>query len=620
MSTPESTETYEGKERQAGSFRMLWRYLRGFRLMLASMLGLELLGHAATLAEPKVVQHVLDALSAHKSLKGPLFVLMSIALGGLALDAVAEFTLLRGSERLVRNARRTLVRRVMRSTVGAVERRPIGDFLSRIGSDTTMLEETVGGAIIHSASEPAALLGILALMASLDLPMTGVVVGVLLFTTYVERFALYRIGNAIELAQERVAQMTSALQRALLAFRTVKASNTDRHEEGLIIAKADKAYAAGIKAAKAEVIIEIVSSTALDAMFLVVLAVGGLRVESHHLSVPALVAFMLYVMSLDEPVDNMFESAGEIVEGMAAVRRLEDLRKLPVEEDMPALPLEEAFDESGPNKLPDWCAACGATRRHHGDGDHDPSAVILEDVWYAYDDKPVLRGISFEASRGLTVLVGPSGAGKTTLLSVIERFVDIDQGEIRVGGVNVRDMSRRDLRRRLAYVQQEAPLLGETIRDAALYGVPDTEHPYLEGALRDVALKDWVASLPDGLDTPVGERGVAISGGQRQRIAVARALLRGGDVLLLDEATSQLDVVSERTLLESLANQARNRAVIAVTHRLSVALVADQVLLIDGGRVRAAGSHAELMATDEMYRDLVELADMPLGRDTRPHP
>jgi ABC-type multidrug transport system fused ATPase/permease subunit len=590
---------------------MLWAYLRGFRLMLFLMLLLELLGHAATLAEPKVVQHVLDALTAHHSLKGPLIILMSIALGGLVLDAVAEFTLLRGSERLVRNARRTLVRRVMRSTVGAVERRPIGDFLSRIGSDTTMLEETVGGAIIHSASEPAALVGVLVLMATINLPMTGVVVAVLLFTTWAERFALYRIGNAIELAQERVAQMTSALQRALLAFRTVKASNTDRHEEAIVMAQADKAYAAGIKAAKAEVIIEIVSSTAMDVMFLAALAVGGWQVETHHLSVGGLVAFMLYVMSLDEPVDNLFESAGEIVEGMAAVRRLEDLRKLPVEEDLPHIPLEEAFDDGKTGAMASVCATCGS--RRHTYGEHEASVIRLEDVWYAYDDKPVLRGVSFEASRGLTVLVGPSGAGKTTLLSLIERFVEIDQGKIALDGVDIRDLSRRDLRRRLAYVQQEAPLLGETIRDAALYGVPDTEHPYLEGALRDVALTDWVASLPDGLDTPVGERGVAISGGQRQRLAVARALLRGGDVLLLDEATSQLDMVNERTLLESLANQARNRTVIAVTHRLSVAISADQVLLIDSGRVRAAGSHAELMDTDEMYRDLVMAADAPLG-------
>jgi ABC-type multidrug transport system fused ATPase/permease subunit len=208
----------------------------------------------------------------------------------------------------------------------------------------------------------------------------------------------------------------------------------------------------------------------------------------------------------------------------------------------------------------------------------------------------VLRDVSFAATQGLTVLVGPSGSGKTTLLSLVERFVDAQQGRVLLDGVDVREWDRAELRGKLAYVQQEAPLLGDTIREAALYAVPDAESVDLAAALRAVALDAWVETLPLGLDTPVGERGVSISGGQRQRLAVARALLRGADVLLLDEATSQLDTVSERTLLESVTHYARSRVVVAVTHRMAVAAEADQVVLFDADGVHVVGKHALLQS------------------------
>jgi ABC-type multidrug transport system fused ATPase/permease subunit len=188
----------------------------------------------------------------------------------------------------------------------------------------------------------------------------------------------------------------------------------------------------------------------------------------------------------------------------------------------------------------------------------------------------------------------------------------VDRGRIRFDGVDVRHFHRDDLRRRLAYVEQESPLLGSTLRQAALYGVREASEAEIEAMLAAVGLDQWIGSLPEGLDTPVGERGVTISGGQRQRLAVARALLRKAEVLLLDEATSQLDGRSEQVLLRTIVETARARTVVAVTQRFSIAAYADRVVVLDDGRIRAVGRHEELLGKDAFYRALAGPVELPL--------
>jgi ABC-type multidrug transport system fused ATPase/permease subunit len=207
----------------------------------------------------------------------------------------------------------------------------------------------------------------------------------------------------------------------------------------------------------------------------------------------------------------------------------------------------------------------------------------------------------------VTVLVGPSGAGKTTLLSLLERFAEPDRGRILLDGVDVRELDLSELRRRISYVQQEAPLLGATIREAATYGADGVDEHRLGRVLAAVGLADWIATLPDGLATEVGERGLQISGGQRQRLAVARALARDSEVLLLDEATSQLDPINERHLVRSLTRESRDRVIIAVTHRMPLVHEADQVVMLRAGLVHARGRHDELLG-DPDYRELAASA------------
>lgn len=559
----------------------LWGYAGKARRFLAGLLALELLANGAALAEPLIARWVLDDLQHSADVLVPGLVLAGVAVIGLVLAGVSKYLLERTAQAVVLKVRRTLVGRVVRARVDALEQRPVGDVLSRVGSDTTLLLQALAGPLVQATAAPFVLVAALVLMGTLDPVLFGVAAVLLGLAAIAERRALRRIGEATEDTQHRVAGMTSALQRVLIAFRTVKASLTEGREEQHIGTEAASAYHAGKRAARHQAAAEVVALASVDLTFLIVLALGAARVTSGQLSLGDLVAFLLYVIYLREPVESITEGATAASEGLAAVKRCEQLRSLPQEQE-PSRPISPP--------------TCDVTKR-----------VEFEDVCFGYSDHPVLRDVTLDIDVGLTVLAGASGAGKTTMLSLIERFVDADRGRVMLDGIDVRAMSRRELRRKLAYVQQDAPLLGETIRTAALYGTPDGAEDELQDALRAVALDEWVARLPAGPETPVGERGVAVSGGQRQRLAIARALLRRADVLLLDEATSQLDPTTEQWVLHSISEYARNHIVIAAAHKPAIAAAADKVAMLVDGRIRAIGRHSDLLRTHPTYCEFVQL-------------
>ncbi|MCM3923527.1 ABC transporter ATP-binding protein/permease, partial [Frankia sp. AiPs1] len=235
------------------------------------------------------------------------------------------------------------------------------------------------------------------------------------------------------------------------------------------------------------------------------------------------------------------------------------------------------------------------------------AAVAFDGVEFAYrqDLPPVHRGVSFTVpSGGMTAVVGPSGAGKSSIFLLLERFYEVSAGRILVDGRDVRDWPLAALRRSIGYVEQEAPVLAGSLRENLTLGLTGVGDEALHEALRQARLELFVAALPGGLDGWIGHRGGTLSGGERQRIAIARALLRRPRLLLLDEATSALDAGNELALRDTIAAAASTTTVMVVAHRLSTVVGARQIIVMEAGRVRAIGSHAELLATDPLYRDL----------------
>jgi ATP-binding cassette subfamily C protein len=236
-----------------------------------------------------------------------------------------------------------------------------------------------------------------------------------------------------------------------------------------------------------------------------------------------------------------------------------------------------------------------------------PATVAFRDVVFRYrDDGPVVhQGISFEIpAGGMTAFVGPSGSGKSTVFALIERLYEPEQGTVAVDGRDVRDWPLPELRAQIGYVEQDAPVLAGTLRDNLRLARPEANDDEMRAVLTRTRLSGFLERLPHGLDTIIGHRGSTLSGGERQRVAIARALLRQPRLLLLDEATSQLDAVNELALREIVAEVSATTTVLVVAHRLSTVTMADRIVVMDAGQVRGVGTHAELVAGDDLYREL----------------
>jgi ABC-type multidrug transport system fused ATPase/permease subunit len=390
-----------------------------------------------------------------------------------------------------------------------------------------------------------------------------------------------RIRRAAGRAQESVGAMGIALERMFGAFRTIKTCGAESQERQRINEAATAAWSADVRAAKWQSLASNVAGLAIQAAFLAVLGVGGARVASGAITVGTLIAFLLYVYYLLPPIQQLASSVSEYQIGTVAVARISEAEGLPVE-------------------------PVGAFVGRQGEGSGSAS-LALEEVRFRYRPElpEVLRGISLSVPpRGLTALVGLSGAGKTTIFTLIERLYDTDSGRITIDGMDVRDWPIATLRATIGYVEQDAPVLSGTLRENLVLGAPGADEEALWEVLRMTRLSTLVNCLPDGLATQVGHRGTRLSGGERQRVAIARALVRSPRLLLLDEATSQLDAINEAALRDTLTEVARTTTVLVVAHRLSTVSMADRIVVIDAGQVRAVGTHAELLSSDELYGDL----------------
>ena len=468
---------------------------------------------------------------------------------------------------------------LQRMSLSYFDRMPVGQLMSRATSDLQTVRFFLGYGLIFIFMQAFTLIIVTGLMLWLNwsLALLALLVGPALL---VVAWRYSRRSNPILIdVQQRVGEVSELAEESAVGIRVIKAfgREDDRTERfGLTATRAfDRSMDAARLAAWYQPLMGFLPTLGLC----VVLAYGGIQTIDGDMSLGEFVTFFLYLSMLMAPFRSLGVLVGQAQRAVAGGTRLfEVLDSVP-----------EVREADGARPLP-----------------AGPGAVRLEGVSFAYPGgPPVLERIELDVPGGRTLaLIGPTGSGKTTLTQLIPRFYDVDEGSVRVDGVDVRDLRLNDLRRAVGVVPQNPFLFSTSVRENIAYGRPEATDEEVRAAARMAQAEGFIDSLPDGFETLVGERGFTLSGGQRQRIALARALITDPRVLILDEATASVNASTEREIQAALRAVMKGRTTIVIAHRLSTLFLADELVVLEEGRVVARGTHEELHATSDLYREI----------------
>ncbi|QIR84072.1 ABC transporter transmembrane domain-containing protein [Paracoccus sp. AK26] len=579
--------------KRVGALRALWPFVRPYRVQA----GLALIALAATsaisLILPLAARRVVDNFDDGAGLLDDYFgaALMIVAL--LALGTAARYYFVtRLGERVVADIRKAVFARVITLSPAFFERVMTGEILSRITTDTTLIQSVIGASLSIALRNMLILAGGLAMLAFTSLKLMGLVL-LIVPAILVPIIVLGRRLRGLSRAnQDWIAASSGAASEALLAAQTVQAYT----HEGRSIARFDDVTESSFGVALTRIRTRAVMTAIVIFLIFVgvigVLWIGARDVQTGVMTAGQLVQFVIYAILVASSTGALSEIWGELQRAAGATERLGEL-----------LSAEDALtDPARPLPLP---------RPVRGQ-------ITLDGVSFRYPTRPdvsALDDVSLSIKPGETVaLVGPSGAGKTTVIQLIQRFWDPASGRVTLDGIDLRDMARADFRQAMALVPQDPVIFATTALENIRLGRPDAPPSEVEAAARAAHAHDFITTLPQGYDTPLGERGVMLSGGQRQRIAIARAILRDAPVLLLDEATSALDAESESLVQAAVQRLSENRTTVVVAHRLATVKKADRIVVFDGGRIVAQGTHDALVSEGGLYARLarMQFTDMPV--------
>jgi ABC-type multidrug transport system fused ATPase/permease subunit len=460
------------------------------------------------------------------------------------------------------------------------DRQQTGQLMSRSTVDLQSVRFFLGYGLIFIVQSALTILIAAGVMLAVDPVLAAVALAPMPFVIWVSFRYGRRNRPATQEVQQRIAELTAEAEENISGVRVVKAFAQEERQ----LRRFSRAVA--------RVFDQSMVSTRLRAFYAPfigflpqlglagVLFIGGRQAINGSLAVGDFVAFYGYVLMLTSPMRMLGFALGMAQRAVASGARVFELL----------------------DRAPELTAPEGAPPLPAGDG-----RVELRGVTFGYEGEPVLRDIDLTVEPGRTVaLVGPTGSGKTTLVMLIPRLYDTDEGAVLVDGVDVRSVDPTSLRREVAVVSDDAFLFSATLGDNIAYARPDASDEEILAAARRAGLSELVDDLPDGLDTLVGERGLTLSGGQRQRVAIARALLAEPRILILDDATSSVDATTENRIKEALREVMEGRTTFVIAHRLSTIALADEVVVLENGRVAARGSHAQLVDDSPLYREIAE--------------
>ncbi len=469
----------------------------------------------------------------------------------------------------------------LRLSFGFYDRSQTGQLMSRATMDLQSVRFFLGYGLIFFAQHIVTIVVVTAVLFFYSWKLALVALAI----TPVIALAAYRYSRVsqpvLREVQQELAEVAIVAEESITGVHVVKSFAQEDRRTERFGAAADSVFAKTLAANRQRAIyVPLLSFLPLVAQALVLLAAGRM-VISGSLTLGAFFAFNLLLAMLVMPLRMLGMWIGQAQRAIAAGQRIFEILDEP----------EEVSDAPDALALP-----------------AGPGSVVLEDVSFGYEDERlVLDGVSLEIPAGRTIaLIGHTGSGKTTLATLVPRFYDVTAGRMLVDGVDVRQLVRRSLRREIGVIAQDPFLFSASIRDNIALGMPDAPFDAVEAAARAAQAHEFILELPQGYETVVGERGITLSGGQRQRIAIARALLIDPRILILDDATASVDATTEAKIRAGLREVMRDRTTIIIAHRLSTIALADEVVVLDGGRITARGTQAELLATSPVFREIHE--------------
>ncbi|KJV25449.1 ABC transporter [Aquitalea magnusonii] len=502
----------------------------------------------------------------------------------LALATAGRFYLVSWlGERVTADVRSAVYRHVISMSPQYFETTQTGEVLSRLTTDTTLVQTVIGTSLSMGLRNVLLMLGGLVMLAMTSPSLTGYILVTLLLVVLPIVLFGRRVRALSKSSQDRIADSSAMAGEVLNAIPTVQAFNQQAAEASRFVGSVELSFATALARIRARSLLTVAVIMLIFGAIVFVLWLGAQQVLAGQMSGGLLAQFILYAVVTAGAIGAVAEVWGDVQRAAGATERLMELLQL-------ASPVTEP---QHPHALP----TAGRLR--------------LQQVSFAYPsrpEQPSLSQIDLELAPGEHVaLVGPSGAGKSTLFQLLLRFYDPQQGQISLGGIDIRQLALADLRQHIGVVLQDSVIFGSSALENIRYGRPDATDEEVYAAARAAAAHDFIQALPQGYATYLGERGVRLSGGQRQRIAIARAILKNPPILLLDEATSALDAESEQLVQGALERAAANRTTLVIAHRLATVKEADRIVVLEGGRIVAQGRHEELLHSSPLYARLAAL-------------
>ncbi|MGY3038605.1 ATP-binding cassette subfamily B protein [Rhodanobacter sp. TND4EL1] len=574
--------------RRIGALRGLWPFLKPHKALAIGWLVFLGLSSSASLALPLAFRYIIDKGFGHSSqavINETFIALFGVALVLAVATAARYFCITLLSERALASLRRTLYAQVIRLDVSFFERSRVGELLSRLTADTEVVQALIGSGVSVALRSAVMLLGAGTMMvwtAPSLAGLTALVIPAVMLPILVFGRRVQKLSRA---SQDRLADAAAIANETLNASTAVKAYareniESTRYSNAILRALATARRRIGMRALLTMAVIVLV----FGAITLVLWA-GARHVLTGTLDPGVLGQFVLYAVFAAGSVAGLSEVWGDVLRAAGAMERLGELL-----DERPAI-----IEPANPLALPRPIS--GALRFDHV-GFHYPTRP----------DTAALHDFTLEVRPGETVaLVGPSGAGKSTVFALLLRFYDPQSGSISLDGIDLRAVTLDDLRGAIALVPQETVIFSGSAADNIRFGREGASDEEVHEAARAAEADEFINALTDGYQAEMGERGVRLSGGQRQRIAIARAILRDAPLLLLDEATSALDAQSEAAIQQALERLEKGRTTLVIAHRLATVQRADRIVVLDGGRIVAQGTHESLLAEGGLYAELARL-------------